>query len=200
MRKIIVPTLALFCSFQMGLIEPAKAQSTTLTGLVSSSSMASPEPVLRARVPQYDTSRNTTRVNVGAQRNQNVSTSPRVVTRTVYVEKRDNRTYFQRHPKVKSAVIGAGIGAGTGAIAGLISRRGVLRGGAIGAGTGAGVGLIQSSRTMKRHPIIKNTSTGALAGLGLGAASSRRGGTVAKSTAVGAAVGLGYSLFKKYVR
>ena len=200
MRKITVPAIAILFSLQFGFIQPADAQSTTLTGLVSTSSMSSPNPVLRAQVPQYDRRPATTQVNAGVNKSQPRALPPRVITRTVYVEKQDNRTYWQKHPKVKSAVIGAGVGAGTGAIVGLISRRGILRGGAIGAGTGAGVGLIRSSNTMRRHPIVKNTATGALAGLGLGAAASRRGGTMAKSTAVGAAVGLGYSLFRKYVK
>lgn len=121
---------------------------------------------------------------------------PKVIYKTVYVEKQDKRTYFQRHPKVKAATIGAGVGAGAGAVTGLVTRRGVVRGAAIGAGTGAGVGLVRSSHTMKRHPIVKNTATGALVGLGLGAAGSRRGSTVVKTTAAGTAVGLGYGLLK----
>lgn len=121
---------------------------------------------------------------------------PKVIYKKVYVEKKDNRTYFQRHPKVKAATVGAGVGAGAGAVTGLVTRRGVVRGAAIGAGTGAGVGLVRSSKTMKRHPIVKNTATGALVGLGLGAAGSRRGSTVTKTTATGAAVGLGYGLLK----
>jgi hypothetical protein len=99
----------------------------------------------------------------------------RPVYREVYV--RDNRTYFQRHPKVKAVTIGAGVGAGAGALTGLVSGAGVVRGAAIGAGSGAGVGLVRSSRTMKRHPIIRDTATGTLAGLGIGAASSRQGQT-----------------------
>ncbi|HIA51421.1 MAG TPA: hypothetical protein EYN91_04955 [Candidatus Melainabacteria bacterium] len=122
--------------------------------------------------------------------------APRTVyqTRTVYVK--DNRTYFQRHPKVKAATIGAGVGAGAGALTGLVTGRGVLRGGAIGAGTGAGVGLVRSSTTMKRHPIIRDVATGTLVGGGLGWAGSRRRGTIAKTAGVGAALGLGVGLFK----
>lgn len=167
---------------------PAHGQSTTLTGSVLTKVDIDKQPQLKPLTPVKDKLRATPR---------SARQKPRVITRTVIVDKRDKRTYFQRHPKVKSAVIGAGVGAGTGAVVGLISRRGILRGSAIGATTGAGVGLIRSSRTMRRHPIVKNTATGALAGLGLGWAGSRRGKTVVKSTAVGTAIGLGYSLFKK---
>lgn len=124
------------------------------------------------------------------------ASKPKVIYKKVYIEKKDNRTYFQRHPKVKAATIGAGVGAGAGAVTGLVTRRGVVRGAAIGAGTGAGVGLVRSSKTLKRHPIVKNTATGALVGLGLGAAGGRRGSTTVKTTAAGAAVGLGYGLLK----
>src|SRR4029453_4600805 len=124
-----------------------------------------------------------------------VSTAhPRTVVRTIYV--RDRRTYWQRHPKVKAVAIGAGVGAGAGAITGLISGRGVVRGAAIGAGAGAGVGLVRSSRTLRRHPIIRDTATGALVGLGIGGAASRHGRRMGQATAVGAAVGLGYGLLK----
>ena len=48
-----------------------------------------------------------------------------------------NGTYFQRHPYVKKAAIGAGIGAGAGL---LFSHgtKGVVKGAAIGAGAGLG--------------------------------------------------------------
>jgi hypothetical protein len=99
-------------------------------------------------------------------------------------------TYFQRHPKVKAAAIGAGVGTAAGAVTGLISRRGVVRGALIGAGSGAGVGLIRTSRTLRRHPIVKDVATGTVVGLGLGLAGGRRHGDAGKATAVGAAVGL----------
>jgi hypothetical protein len=105
-------------------------------------------------------------------------------------------TYFSQHPKVKAATIGAGVGAGAGALTGLITHKGVMRGAAIGAGTGAGVGLVQSSRTMKRHPIIKDVAEGTLVGGGLGLAGSRQGRTAVKTAGVGAAVGLGAGLLK----
>ncbi|HMO19611.1 MAG TPA: hypothetical protein PKC98_01435, partial [Candidatus Melainabacteria bacterium] len=71
-------------------------------------------------------------------------------------------------------------------------------GSAIGAGTGAGVGLIQSSETMKRHPIVKNVAQGTITGAGLGLAAKKRGAakTATKTAATGAAVGLGIGLFK----
>ncbi len=157
------------------------AQSTTLTGSVRHTTVSLPEhtPPLRPPTARMDMRR---------------KARPRTV---VVVERRDNRTYFQKHPKVKSAAVGAGVGAGAGAVTGLVTGRGVLRGAAIGAGTGAGVGLVRSSRIMRRHPIARDVSTGALVGLGLGAAASRRGRTMFKATAVGAAVGLGFNLIKR---
>jgi len=104
-------------------------------------------------------------------------------------------SYLQRHPKVKSATVGAGLGAVAGGATGLLTGRGVLRGAAIGAGTGAGVGLIRSSHTMRAHPIAKDVATGTAAGLGLGWAAGRRHSTV-KAGALGAAAGLGVGLFK----
>lgn len=107
--------------------------------------------------------------------------------------------YFQRHPKVKSATLGAGVGAGVGAVTGLISGKGTMRGAAIGAGTGVGVGLVRSSRTLDSHPVIKDTATGTLLGAGLGMAASRghgKGKKIAAATAVGAALGIGTGLLK----
>lgn len=104
--------------------------------------------------------------------------------------------FFTRHPKVKAATVGAGVGAGAGALTGLVTHRGVARGAAIGAGAGAGVGLVQSSDTMKRHPIIKDVAEGTIVGGGLGLAGGRRHGTAVKTAGVGAALGLGVGLLK----
>jgi hypothetical protein len=112
--------------------------------------------------------------------------------RTVYVK--DERTFWQKHPMVKGATIGAGVGAGAGALTGLVTRQGVIRGAVIGAGAGAGVGALRQSKIMKRHPIAKDVATGAVAGLGLGWAGSRFPRTVAATTGVGAAIGLGAGL------
>ena len=109
------------------------------------------------------------------------------------------KRYFNAHPKVKSATIGAGVGAGVGAVGGLVTGRGVLRGAAVGAGTGTGVGLLQSSQTMKRHPVMKDVAQGTLVGAGLGLATHRGHGTAKKTTqtaVAGAAVGLGIGLLK----
>lgn len=181
-------TIALFLALvSVQWVVPAGAQTTMLMGSATQTSVV-PHPVkqlpLIKQQAQYDR-----RVPV-----RQVTVPPRTVYRTVYV--RDNRTYFQRHPKVKSAVVGAGVGTAAGALTGLVTGRGVLRGAAIGAGTGAGIGLVRSSRTMKRHPIVRDVATGALAGLGLGWAGSRRRGTIGKTTGVGAAVGLGWGLFR----
>jgi hypothetical protein len=113
--------------------------------------------------------------------------------------KGSTQTFFQKHPKIKSATIGAGVGTAAGAVTGLISGKGTMRGAAIGAGTGAGVGLIRSSETLKKHPVIKNTATGTVAGLGLGLAATRgrgKGAKIGAATGIGAAVGLGAGLLK----
>jgi hypothetical protein len=107
--------------------------------------------------------------------------------------------YLNSHPKVKGATIGAGVGAGAGAITGLISGKGTLRGAGIGAATGAGVGVVRTSKTMKKHPVLKDTATGALIGTGLGLAATRgrgKGKKTATAAGVGAALGLGVGLFK----
>lgn len=178
------------CILSLQLSSPAGAQTTVLMGSATKTDVAVPQqaysqPLIEQQA-RYDT-RYVAPPQVRVVR-------PVYRTRTVYV--RDNRTYFQRHPKVKAAVVGGGVGAAAGAVTGLVSGRGVLRGAAIGAGAGAGIGLIRSSRTMKRHPIIRDVATGTVAGLGLGWAASRSRRTIGKATAVGAAVGLGVGLFK----
>lgn len=182
-------------------VSSAQAQTTVLSGKVHSNAM----PQLVRQEPQYDRMQVQTPTPVTIVNTQRVPyQSGAVQTKTVVVQRpvyrevyvRDNRTYFQRHPKVKAVSIGAGVGAGAGALTGLVSGAGVVRGAAIGAGSGAGVGLVRSSRTMKRHPIIRDTATGTLAGLGIGAASSRRGKRAWQGAGVGAAVGLGVGLFK----
>lgn len=178
------------CLLSLQAIAPAFSQTTMLMGSAThntaptkASASTSTVRLTPPQTPRYDY-------------RPSPQPAPRTVyqTRTVYVK--DNRTYFQRHPKVKAATIGAGVGAGAGALTGLVTGRGVLRGGAIGAGTGAGVGLVRSSTTLKRHPIIRDVATGTLVGGGLGWAGSRRRGTIAKTAGVGAALGLGVGLFK----
>ncbi|HEY9776526.1 MAG TPA: hypothetical protein V6C81_22380 [Planktothrix sp.] len=115
---------------------------------------------------------------------------------TTTVRSSTQKTYWQQHPKVKSAVVGAGVGTAAGALTGLVTHKGIVRGGMIGAGTGAGVGLIRSSDTMRRHPIVKNAATGTAVGMGLGLAGGRGSHPAVKAGAVGGAVGLGYGLFK----
>lgn len=180
--------LALACSAQMAV--PAYAQSTMLTGVVER-----PVTVTRVQpgyVPMYP--RYGTYAPAPVQRPAIVQAAPRTYVRTVYVQ--DRRTYWQRHPMIKKATIGAGIGAGVGAVTGLVTHRGVLRGAAIGAGTGATIGVIRASRIMRRHPIIRDVATGAVAGLGLGWAGTRRHGRIGQFTGVGAALGLGVGLWK----
>lgn len=185
--------LLLIAACIAGPLAPAFAQSGVLTGqidrvrIINSNPryVAIPAEQAQYAVPQYQT--RTVYVDRPVVR-------PATRVRTVYL--RDNRTFWQRHPKVKAVTIGAGVGAGVGAVTGLIARRGVVRGAAIGAGAGAGVGLIRSSRTMRRHPIIRDVATGTLVGLGVGAAASRRGKRIAQGAGVGAAVGLGWGLLR----
>jgi hypothetical protein len=109
-------------------------------------------------------------------------------------------TYFDTHPKVRKATIGAGVGTATGAAVGLISGKGIVRGAAIGAGTGATVGAIRGSQTMQTHPYMKDMASGTLSGAGLGLAMNRghnTGKRAAEGAALGAMVGLGAGWVKK---
>lgn len=177
---------------------PAMGQSTVLTGKVERSTGRSGAnlKIPGYQVPKYDSYSAQSRLGSG-QAEQAAQKQVVVVEKPVYkhVYLKDNRSFWQKHPRVKSATVGAGAGAGAGAVTALIAKRSVARGAAIGAGAGAGVGLVRSSSTMKKHPIVKDLSTGTLVGLGIGAASGRRGGTL-KGAGVGAAVGLGASLLK----
>lgn len=113
------------------------------------------------------------------------------------------KTFLQKHPVAKKAMIGGGTGAAAGAVTGLVSGKGTLRGAAYGAAAGTGVGLIQSSKTLKRHPVIKDVATGTTVGLGLGLAASKGEGTgkrVGIASGIGAAAGLGTSLLKNEFR
>ena len=112
-------------------------------------------------------------------------------------------TYLQRHPKVKGAAIGATAGAGVGAVAGLVTGKGMMRGAAIGAGAGTGEGLLQTSKTMKAHPFVKDAAEGTLAGAALGMAVHKghgTGKTAMKAGALGGALGLGAGFLTKELR
>lgn len=190
MKIPFAPTFIVAIQFTFLLNLPVSAQTSVLTGQVS------------RNISQQLT---TQQFNAGTAVVIPQATIPRTttITRTVVVEKptithvymQDNRTFWQKHPKVKAATIGAGVGAGAGAVTGLISRRGIVRGAAIGAGAGAGVGLVRASNTMKRHPIVRDVATGGLVGLGIGGAASRHHGWI-KGAAVGSAVGLGWGLLR----
>ncbi len=169
---------------------PAFAQSTMLTGVVEQPSYVRVQPGYTPMYPRYGSYSRP----VALQPPVMMQAPPRTYVRTVYV--RDRSTYWQRHPMIKKATIGAGIGAGVGALTGLVTHRGVLRGAAIGAGTGATIGVIRASHIMRRHPILQDVATGAVAGLGLGWAGSRRHGRIGQFTGVGAAIGLGVGLFR----
>jgi hypothetical protein len=113
------------------------------------------------------------------------------------------KTYLQAHPMVKNVAVGTGVGTVAGAGVGLLTGKGVGRGAAIGAGTGAGVGVLNASKTLKQHQMIKGTAIGTAAGLGLGLAATRgegKGKKVAGATAIGAAAGLGTAFLKDKVK
>jgi len=201
-----------FSGTALGLLPsaPALAQATVLTGQVAT---IGTQPLLERpasydRPPSYGgttyvqpkmqgnaaaAQKVPSHANLTSSTNQNFHPQ-RPLIHTVYV--RDNRTFFQRHPMVKSASVGAGVGAGAGALTGLVTGRGVVRGALIGGGAGAGVGVVRSSQIMKRHPIVRDVATGSLVGLGLGAAASRGHRLPLQATGVGAAIGLGAGLFK----
>lgn len=184
--------IAVVCSLQM--LTPVSAQTVMLTGQADRNNSRA----YQSLSPSYDRQVMRTQAVLVQQpvypQRVYVQPRPRSAVRTVYV--RDNRTFFQRHPMIKGATIGAGVGAAAGAITGAVTRRGILRGAAIGAGTGAGVGVVRTSRTMRRHPIVRDTATGALVGLGLGWAGSRRSSTKWKGAGIGAAIGLGAGLLR----
>lgn len=190
MQRGLIALTAAVCSLQM--IAPVSAQTVMLSGSGAPVSNGG----YRIATPIYD--QQVVRPVVVQQPvyvpRAQTYVRPRTQVRTVYV--RDQRTFFQRHPMIKGATIGAGVGAAAGAITGAITRRGIMRGALIGAGTGAGIGVVRTSRTMRRHPIIRDVATGALAGMGIGWAGSRRGGTVGKAAGIGALAGLGWGLFR----
>ncbi len=178
-------------------LAPVGAQ-TILTGNIQNSASM---PRLIKQTPALDTTY--VQVPQSKPRSFQSGTQRTVVVRQPVIQRvyvRDQRTFWQRHPKVKAAAIGAGVGTAAGAVTGLVSGRGVVRGGLIGAGTGAGVGLVRSSDTLKRHPIIRDVATGGLVGLGFGAAASRRSKRVWQGAGVGSAAGLAYGLLKHGLR
>lgn len=180
----MILTAGLLCFLQ--LTPPAIAQTTMLTGSVVRSNVL--HPIDHSNVSSYPTFR-----VFPANRSVIQPTGRPLAIRTVYL--RDRRSFWQRHPMAKSAAIGAGVGAGVGAATGLISGRSVLRGAAIGAGAGAGVGVIRSSRTLRRHPIIRDVATGTVTGLGIGWAAGRHH-SAGKGALIGAAAGLGVGLLR----
>lgn len=103
------------------------------------------------------------------------------------------KEFFQKHEAVRKATIGAGVGTATGAVTGLISGKGMVRGAAIGAGTGATVGVINSSKILAKHPIMRDVATGTTAATGL-AMTAMKGHGSTKKTVEGAAIGAGLGL------
>jgi hypothetical protein len=89
---------------------------------------------------------------------------------------------------IKGTAIGGALGAGIGALGGAIAgKRRAGRGALWGLGTGAGIGAVNSARQLRGRPFIRNTATGALAGLGIGGTMRRPG----KGAGIGALVGAG---------
>jgi hypothetical protein len=120
-------------------------------------------------------------------------TTRKAVAHTTYQKP---KSFWARHPMVKDATIGAGVGTLAGGATGLISHRGIMHGALVGAGAGAGVGAIHASKTLKRHPYMRDAAEGGVGGLGLGLAASRSHEKAAVAAGVGAAAGLGYRYFK----
>ncbi|MGE0201815.1 MAG: hypothetical protein AB7P76_12730 [Candidatus Melainabacteria bacterium] len=99
--------------------------------------------------------------------------------------------------KTKTVVRQAAIGAGIGALGGALTERtSIGRGLGVGALTGAGTGLIETSDSMQRHPLVKNTLQGAV--IGTGTSVARRGDT-ARGAVIGAGAGAGWHLLRNYL-
>jgi hypothetical protein len=121
----------------------------------------------------------------------------------VTTNKLHNGTYLQTHPKVKGAAVGGVAGAAVGGAAGLLTGKGMMRGAAIGTGAGAGIGVIQTSKTMKKHPLVKDTAIGTAAGAGLALAVTRghgKGKRALEAGALGGALGLGAGFLKSKLK
>jgi hypothetical protein len=104
-------------------------------------------------------------------------------------------TFFERHPMLKSTVVGGALGTGIGAIGGAIAghhRAG--RGALFGLGSGAGIGAVEGSTWGHRHPIMKETATGSLLGLGVGGTMGRH--RALKGAGIGALLGGGLGLLR----
>lgn len=109
------------------------------------------------------------------------------------------KQFFQKHEAVRKATIGAGVGTAAGAVTGLISGKGMVRGAAIGAGTGATVGVINSSKILSKHPIMRDVATGTAAATGLAMTAMKGHGSTKKTiegAAIGASLGLAAGLLK----
>jgi cell wall-associated NlpC family hydrolase len=154
----------------------ARTTQTTLQGNATRNTKSKPSSLQQARIQRASTRRS---------------------VHTVY---RQPRTFWQRHPMIKDAAIGGGVGAAAGGVTGLISHRGIMHGALVGAGAGAGVGAIHASKTMRRHPYMRDAAEGGVAGLGLGLAASRGSGAPLAGAGIGAAAGLGYRFFKNNMR
>lgn len=121
-----------------------------------------------------------------------VSTQVAVAPDAYSAERYYSRTHTS-HPVVRGSVIGGALGAGLGAIGGAIAgRHRAGRGALWGLGSGAGIGAVESAHELRGHPVVRNTATGALAGLGIGGVMKRPG----KGAGIGALLGGGLGVLR----
>lgn len=96
-------------------------------------------------------------------------------------------------PVVKQGAIGAAAGLAAGALS---DRSSAAKGAGIGALVGAGSGLLDSSKVLQGHPMVKSGIKGAAIGTG---ASVIFGKSALKGAAVGTAAGVGVQAVKDYM-
>lgn len=109
-----------------------------------------------------------------------------------YYQDRRGRFIDSKTGKIlKGGLVGAGIGAG----AGLITGRSVGRTTLTGAGVGAGVQATRHSQYMKRHPIVKTATYGALTGAGASTVLGD-GRSLGKGAIIGGGLGAGLGILK----
>jgi len=102
---------------------------------------------------------------------------------------------YAAEPATRNVVRNAAIGAGAGAILGGVSKEGsALRGAGYGALSGAGTGLINNSKTLNGHPVVRDSLKGAAIGAG---ASAAMGKNSVKGAGVGAGTGALWGWFRK---
>ena len=109
-----------------------------------------------------------------------------------YYDDRRGSWYESRTGKiVKGGLVGAGIGAG----AGYLLDRPLGKSAVLGAGIGAGVQATKTSPYMRRHPVVKIATYGAMTGAGASTILKRDGDPL-KGALWGAAIGTGIGALK----